>query len=113
MHVVQPYQWLLGNSISQERYTPESSDQILVWFETFSGTGVAAALGSPVCCADVAGCWASLLSDSCDTVIVARTRVASKSEVAPSSNPNLGTKRTGLQFNESSCGPIQKDNEVP
>lgn len=93
-----------------ERYTPESSDHILVWFET---DGVVAAIGSPLCCADVAGCCASLLSASCDTVIVARTRVASKSELDPSSNPNLGTKRTGLQFNENSCGPIQKENEIP
>jgi hypothetical protein len=111
---VQPYQWLLEKNISQERYTPESSDHILVWFETFSGTSVgAAAPGSPAFCADVAGCWASSLSDNCDTVIVARTRVASKSEAAPSSNPNLGTKRTGLQFNESSCRTIQKDNKIP
>jgi hypothetical protein len=90
---------MVNHNTSLETYTPERSDHILVWFETLSGAsdGVPATFGS-ACCAEEAGCWSPLLSTNCDTVIVARIRVASKSEVDPSSNPNLGTSKTGLEF---------------
>jgi hypothetical protein len=104
---------MVNHNTSLETYTPERSDHILVWFETLSGAsdGVPATFGS-ACCAEEAGCWSPLLSTNCDTVIVARIRVASKSEVDPSSNPNLGTSKTGLEFKKKgSWGPFDKEDK--